>query len=63
MLRLAQALAEGSDLAGMPRLADALEKAGCADADLLRYCREPGTQACARWLLELLLREGAGGLG
>jgi predicted component of type VI protein secretion system len=57
VVALAQAMADTGDFAQMPALASALEKAGCADAGLLCYCREPGTEACARWVLELLLRE------
>jgi predicted component of type VI protein secretion system len=60
VVRLAQAIADRGDFADMPLLAGALEQAGCADAELLRYCREPGTAACARWVLGLLLSEGDG---
>ncbi len=62
VLRLAQAIADRGDLADMAQLADVLARAGCADAGLLRYCREPGTQACARWVLGLLLRDGGAGV-
>jgi hypothetical protein len=36
-------------------LADALEKAGCHDADLLDHCRGPGPHVRGCWVLDLLL--------
>jgi hypothetical protein len=39
----------------LPILADALEDAGCADADLLAHCRGPGPHARGCWALDLLL--------
>ena len=36
-------------------LADALEEAGCADADLLAHCREPGEHVRGCWIVDLLL--------
>jgi hypothetical protein len=39
-------------------LADALEEAGCADADLLVHLRGPGPHARGCWVLELLLGKG-----
>src|SRR5262245_28171762 len=37
-LRLARGLEASGDLGGLPVLADALEEAGCDDAELLAYC-------------------------
>jgi hypothetical protein len=42
----------------MPVLADALEDAGCADAEILGHCRQasPHTRGC--WLIDLLTGKG-----
>jgi hypothetical protein len=46
----------------LPVLADALEEASCADADLLRHCRDGGEHALGCWVLDRLLgKAGAGG--
>jgi hypothetical protein len=63
VLQMARALSVAPDLAAMPVLADALEEAGCADAHLLEYCREPGTENCARWLVALLVGAAVPGEG
>jgi hypothetical protein len=39
----------------LPILADALEDAGCDNADLLRHCREPGEHVRGCWVVDLLL--------
>jgi hypothetical protein len=39
----------------LPVLADALEDAGCDDADILRHCREPGEHVRGCWVVDLLL--------
>jgi hypothetical protein len=39
----------------LPILADALEEAGCADADILGHCRGPGEHVRGCWVLDLLL--------
>ncbi|HYH67899.1 MAG TPA: hypothetical protein VD866_24595 [Urbifossiella sp.] len=36
-------------------LADALEDAGCADADVLTHCRGPGPHVRGCWVVDLLL--------
>jgi hypothetical protein len=36
-------------------LADALEEAGCTDADMLNHCRGPGLHARGCWVVDLLL--------
>jgi hypothetical protein len=53
--RLARALYDEKDFDNLPILADALEDAGCDDADILRHCREPGRHVRGCWLLDLLL--------
>jgi hypothetical protein len=39
----------------LPVLADALEDAGCTDADLLGHCRGPGPHVRGCWAVDLLL--------
>jgi hypothetical protein len=39
----------------MPILADALEDAGCTNADLLEHCRGPGPHVRGCWAVDLLL--------
>jgi hypothetical protein len=43
------------DLARLAVLADALEEAGCADADLLGHLRAPGPHVRGCWALDLIL--------
>src|SRR5438045_536785 len=50
----ARLYAEG-DFAALPVLADALEEAGCADADLLGHLRGPGPHVRGCWALDRLL--------
>jgi predicted component of type VI protein secretion system len=46
---------ESGDFGGLPVLADALEEAGCADADLLAHCRSGGGHLHGCWAVDLLL--------
>jgi hypothetical protein len=39
----------------MPVLADALEEAGCRDADFLGHCRSGGEHVRGCWVVDLLL--------
>ena len=39
----------------LPLLADALEDAGCTDADILGHCRTPGEHVRGCWVVDLLL--------
>ena len=39
----------------MPILADALEEAGCTDADILKHCRSEGPHARGCWVVDLIL--------
>lgn len=39
----------------LPILADALEDAGCTNADLLDHCRGPGPHVLGCWVVDLLL--------
>jgi hypothetical protein len=63
-LKLAQALYEERhlpdgvlDSVRMAVLADALEDAGCTDADLLDHCRSGGVHVRGCWVLDLLLEK------
>jgi hypothetical protein len=38
----------------MPILADALEDAGCDNADILNHCRQPGEHVRGCWVVDLL---------
>jgi hypothetical protein len=52
---LARELYEAQRFDRMPVLADALQDAGCEDADLLAHCREPGAHVRGCWVLDLVL--------
>jgi hypothetical protein len=54
-VRLARAIYEGRDFAGMPVLADALEDAGCEDEVILGHLRGPIAHALGCWALDALL--------
>jgi hypothetical protein len=56
-LAIARRLYESQNLQAMPALADALEEAGCADADLLGHLRGPGPHARGCWAVDLLLEK------
>ena len=53
--KMAQAIYDGRAFDRLPLLADALEEAGCADADILSHCREPGEHVRGCWVVDLLL--------
>jgi hypothetical protein len=46
---------ETRDFSGLPILADALEDAGCDDADVLAHCRSEGSHARGCWAVDLVL--------
>jgi hypothetical protein len=50
-----QAIYEDRAFDRMPELADALERAGCADAEILAHCRGPGPHVRGCWVVDLLL--------
>jgi len=52
---LAQAIYDERAFDRMPILADALEDAGCANQELLGYCRGEGTHFRGCWALDLVL--------
>ncbi len=55
--RMAQAVLAEGRFADLPVLADALEEAGCADAELLGHLRGPGPHVRGCWAVDLLLGE------
>jgi hypothetical protein len=51
-----QSLPDGHlDVTQMGVLGDALEDAGCANADILAHCRQPGAHVRGCWAVDLLL--------
>jgi hypothetical protein len=53
---LAQQMYESRDFSTMPILADALQDAGCDNADILAHCRdENATHVRGCWVLDLVL--------
>jgi hypothetical protein len=53
--KLARAIYDERHFADLPILADALEEAGCADAEILGHCRGGGDHFRGCWVLDLLL--------
>jgi hypothetical protein len=56
--RLAEHVYAERDFSALPVLADALEDAGCTDADLLGHLRGPGPHVRGCWAADLLLSQG-----
>lgn len=52
---LAQTIYDEQAFDRLPILADALEDAGCADADMLEHLRSPGPHVRGCWVLDLIL--------
>jgi hypothetical protein len=55
VLALAGDVYDGRAFDRMPFLADALEEAGCANADVLAHCRQSGPHVRGCWVLDLVL--------
>jgi hypothetical protein len=53
--KLAQAIYEERAFNRLPILADALEEAGCTDADILGHCRQPGSHVRGCWVVDAIL--------
>ena len=53
--KMAQSIYDDRAFDRLPLLADALEDAGCADADILSHCRTPGEHVRGCWVVDLLL--------
>ena len=58
VVSMARRTDESGDYGGLPILADALEEAGCTDADLLAHCRSGGGHLRGCWAVDLLLGKG-----
>jgi hypothetical protein len=55
VVALAQAIYDERAFDRMPILGDALEDAGCDNADILNHCRQPGEHVRGCWVVDLLL--------
>ena len=53
--RIAQAVYERGSFADPPGLTDALEEAGCDNADILAHCRQAGPHVRGCWVVDALL--------
>lgn len=58
VVKLAQRIYDDRGFEDMPILADALEEAGCNNADILGHCRQPGQHVRGCWLIDLLTGRG-----
>jgi hypothetical protein len=52
---LARQIYEGRDFSAMPILADALQDAGCDNADILDHCRGSGPHVRGCWVVDMAL--------
>jgi hypothetical protein len=55
-VKLARAMRDDADFEALPVLADALEEAGCDNAEILLHCREPGEHLWYCWVVDLVLK-------
>jgi len=55
VVSLATAIYDERAFDRLPILADALEDAGCDNADMLNHCRQPGDHVRGCWVVDLLL--------
>jgi hypothetical protein len=55
VLRLARMIQEERAFESMPELADALEGAGCDEAEILGHLRQSGEHVCGCWVVDALL--------
>ena len=55
VLELARGIYQERAFDRMPDLADALENAGCTNADILEHCRGPGPHVRGCWVVDLIL--------
>jgi hypothetical protein len=53
--KLAQTIYDEHAFDRLPILADALEEAGCTNADILNHCRQPGEHVRGCWVIDLIL--------
>jgi hypothetical protein len=52
---IARQIYDSRDFSAMPILADALQDAGCDNADILDHCRGPGPHVRGCWVVDLVL--------
>jgi hypothetical protein len=57
VVTIARRVYETRDFSALPILADALEDAGCDDADILAHCRGEGPHARGCWAVDLILEK------
>jgi hypothetical protein len=55
VVSLAQSIYDDRAIDRLPILADALEDAGCDNAEILNHCRQPGEHVRGCWPVDLLL--------
>jgi hypothetical protein len=55
VVALAHAIYDDRTFGRLPILADALEEAGCTNADILNHCRQLGEHVRGCWVIDLLL--------
>jgi hypothetical protein len=55
LVSMAQTMYDSRDFSDMPVLADALEEAGCDNADILTHCRHPSEHVRGCWVLDSIL--------
>lgn len=55
LVALAQAIYDERAFDRMPILSDALEDAGCTNADVLNHCRQPGEHVRGCWVVDMVL--------
>ena len=55
VIELAGTIGDQQNWAALPQLADALEAAGCTDAELINHCRQPGEHSRNCWVVDLLI--------
>jgi hypothetical protein len=55
LVSMACQMYESRDFNDMPVLADALEEAGCDNAEILTHCRQPGEHVRGCWVVDLVL--------
>jgi hypothetical protein len=55
VVSMSRRMYDARDFSDMPVLADALEEAGCNDADILGHCRSGGEHVRGCWVIDLLL--------
>jgi hypothetical protein len=58
VIALARRAHEVWEFSALPILADALQEAGCDNADILNHCRGPGPHVHGCWVVDLVLGRG-----